>query len=464
MSVTNLIEQLKKLDVKLSLDGNDLSVDAPQGVLTKDLISKLKENKSAVIAYLKAQGRSPIMTIAKLQAKAVTAARSLPAKIVDDRNETGSSNILLTGVTGFLGTFLLRELLQQTEANIYCLTRAKDVNSARDRIKKNLQLYLLNDGIDWNRIIPVLGDLSQQDLGMTPEVYAHLAQNINAIYHNGALVHHATPYHLLESTNVLGTRLILQFACKQKIKPVHFISTISVFNFDSTSRTIVVKESDSIEKYHAPLGGYAQSKWVGERLVQIAGDRGLPITIHRIGPVSGSSETGVFNQSDFLYRLILGYAHLGSAPAGEMLLDILPVDFVAKTIVYISQQESSWGKAFHLIHKQPASSNLLFDRLDAAGYSIARVSYQKWYEQLISIANNFQDHILYPLVSLFSANNSGEAQNKSFNLKFDCHNVSEGLAKSSFDCPLINAKLIDTYISYLTEQNLLYISSKTISE
>ncbi len=455
IAIDNFIQQLKQLGIKLSLDKDDLSIDAPKGILTKDLISKLKEHKLAIIAYLKAKGRSPVMTIDKLKAEAFLAADVLPEQIVCDRSSTKNQFILLTGATGFLGIFILKELLQQTEADIYCLIRARDLDSAKQRIKYNLQLYLLDEGIDFHRIIPVLGDLSQPNLGVIREVYADLAQKVNLIYHNGAFVHHATPYQLLKPTNVLGTQSILKYACEQKIKPVHFISTISVFNFDSATKALVVKESDRIEKYHAPLGGYAQSKWVGERLVRIAGDRGLPITIHRIGPVSGSSKTGVFNQSDFLYRLILGYAHLGSAPEGEMLLDILPVDFVAQAVVCLAQQKLSWGKAFHLIHKHPASSNLLFNRLSAAGHTIDRIDYQKWYEQLIGIAKDSQDHILYPLVSLFSASNSGEAQSKSFNLKFDSQNVSEGLAQSSYVCPAIDATLVDTYISYLIDRDLL---------
>ena len=457
MDINDLIEHLKKLDIKLSLDENELSIDAPKGVLTKELISNLKENKPAIIAYLKSQGRNSIMTIAKLKSEAVLAANILPKQIVYDRQTRSDKSILLTGATGFLGTFILKELLQQTTADIYCLTRAQNTDLAKKRIKQNLDNYLLADEININRIIPIVGDLSQQNLGLTPKEYADLAQKIDSIYHNGALVHHTTPYHLLKPTNVLGTQSILKFAGEQKLKPVHFISTISVFNLDRSSDAVVVTEKDNIEQDRAPLGGYAQSKWVAEKLVSIAGDRGLPTTIHRIGPVSGSSETGVFNQSDFLYRLILGYAHLGSAPSGEMLLDILPVDFVAKAVVDISQQQSSYGKAFHLIHDRPASSNLLFDRFNAAGYHIERISYEEWYKQLIGIANNSQDHILYPLVSLFSASNSGEAQNKSFNLKFDCQNVSHGLAKSSYTCPAIDGKLIDTYISYLREQNLLPI-------
>ncbi|MEO1340676.1 MAG: thioester reductase domain-containing protein [Cyanobacteria bacterium J06635_13] len=372
----DLITNLKKLDIKLSLDRDELSIDAPKGVLTKDLVLKLKENKPAIITYLKAKGRSPVITIEKLKEEAIAAAEILPNKVINDVKANYSNHILLTGATGFLGTFILTELLQQTTATVYCLTRAKNYELAKAKIEQNLANYLLREKIDPKRIVPVVGDLSQPNLGLTAENHADLARKIDCIYHNGALVHHATPYHLLKPTNVLGTQSILKFACEQKIKPVHFISTISVFNFDSATEAIVVKESDSIEQYHAPLGGYAQSKWVAEKLVSIMSDRGLPVTIHRIGPVSGSSTTGVFNQNDFLYRLMLGYARLGSAPSGEMLLDILPVDFVAQAVVCLAQQQSSWGKAFHLIHNQPASSNLLFDRLQAAGYQIERVNYE----------------------------------------------------------------------------------------
>ncbi|MEL6437843.1 MAG: thioester reductase domain-containing protein [Cyanobacteria bacterium J06621_8] len=453
--LNDLIIRLKKLNIKLSLDQEELIIDAPKGALTGELITELKQYKPAIIAYLQSQGRSPVMTIETLKAEADSAAAVLPKSIVYQRRIIQEYSILLTGVTGFLGIFILKELLEQTDAIIYCLTRAKDLKLAEARIRENLQLYLLAENIDFHRVKPLAGDLTQPNLGLASSVHADLALNIDAIYHNGALVHHTTPYHRLKSTNVLGTQRILQLACASKTKPVHFISTISVFNFDRGDNTLTVKEQDNIEQYHAPLGGYAQSKWVAEKLVRIAGDHGLPVTIHRVGPVSGSSKTGAFNQNDFLYRLILGYVKLGSAPEGEMLLDILPVDFVSQAIVCLSQQENSWGKAFHLIHEQPASSDLLFRCLNAAGYQIKRTPYQKWYRELIDIAKNSPNHILYPLVSLFSANNSGEAQDKSFNLKFDCQNVLSGLASSSYVCPGINEVLINTYITYLKKRGLL---------
>ena len=451
--VYRLIKQLQERDIKIHLDKDELCIDAPKNKLTKELIANLKENKSQLIEYLKNKGRNNIVSLDYLKAEA-----QLDSDIKPPHQLTTNfvvNNILLTGATGFVGSFILESLLKQTNAIIYCLTRTSDRVKAIEKIKNSLKSYDLLNNIDWQRIIALPGDLSQAKLNLTTETYQELADKIDVIYHNGALVHHATPYYKLKTTNVLGTQEILRLACYKKTKPVHFISTISIFNLNNTSTVNLIKEEDDIEQYQAPLGGYSQSKWVAEKLVTIAASRGLPTTIHRLGPISGSSDTGAFNSNDFLYRLLIGYVRLGSAPEGAMLLDILPVDYVAQAITYLTQKQANWGKAFHFIHPQPVSSDILFDRLNNAGYAIARISYQKWYDKLINIANNSQDHILYPLVSLFSANNSGEAQNKSFNLKFDCQNAIDGLIDSSIKCPEIDEKLIDTYIAYLREKNIL---------
>lgn len=451
-ALERLIKQLQKLDIKISLDKKKLCIDAPKGKLTKDLITQLKDNKSKIIQYLETKGSNRTITIDYLIAEAQLDRDIQPIAKIDSNLTV--NNILLTGATGFIGTFLLAELLQQTSANIYCLTRTSTPEKGLQKIEQSLKNYQLQQHIDLSRIIALPGDLSQPKLKLNID-YEHLATKIDVIYHNGALVHHATPYDKLKATNVLGTQEILRFACYKKTKPVHFISTISIFNLNNASTVNLIKEQDSIEQYQAPLGGYSQSKWVAEKLVTIATKRGLPTTIHRLGPISGSSHTGAFNSNDFLYRLLIGYVQLGKAPEGAMLLDILPVDYVSKAIAYLSQNPDNSNKAYHYIHPQPASSDILFDRLNNAGYAIARIPYQEWYTNLVDIAKHSQDHILYPLVSLFSANNSGEAQNKSFNLKFDCQNTLKGLEASSIECPAINGKLIDTYIAYLEKCGLL---------
>jgi len=145
------------------------------------------------------------------------------------KNLKAPKSIFLTGATGFLGAYLLEELLQKTTADIYCLIRTSDVVSGQNRIKKHLQLYSLWQEKLSSRIIPVVGDLAQPLFGLTKEHFHELANQIDIIYHNGAWVNSACPYSTLKPTNVLGTQEVLYLASLSQTKPVHFISTVGIF-------------------------------------------------------------------------------------------------------------------------------------------------------------------------------------------------------------------------------------------
>ncbi len=70
-------------------------------------------------------------------------------------------HILLTGATGFVGAFLLHDLLKQTSADIYCLLRADDIEKGLQRLKRNLNSYVLWDNAFADRIKPIIGDLGE---------------------------------------------------------------------------------------------------------------------------------------------------------------------------------------------------------------------------------------------------------------------------------------------------------------
>lgn len=369
--------------------------------------------------------------------------------------------ILLTGVTGFLGAFLLDELLQQTQADIYCLVRAANAEQGKQRIQHSLESYLIWNEYYSSRIIPVVGDLSQPLLGLSQAQFTVLAKKLDVIYHNGAWVHHASPYSTLKAANVLGTQEVLRLACQIKIKPVHFISTDSVFSAHTGTGVKVVHEHSNLDDYPIPEGGYTQSKWVAEKLVTIARDRGLPVCIYRPGRISGHSKTGVFNPNDFFYRLLIGCTQLGSVPKREFFDGLAPVDYVSKVVVHLSKQQESLGKNFHVLNQKHLELKILFNVVRSFGYPLTQVSDEQWQVELFKIADNFPNHPLYPLIPLFARKKDSETALKTENsnfvaLYFDCSNTQKGLQYTSIVCPPTDEDLLTTYFSYLIRNKFIF--------
>ncbi|MBW4500881.1 MAG: amino acid adenylation domain-containing protein [Scytonema hyalinum WJT4-NPBG1] len=437
-------------------------------LLTTQLLSKVRETFQVDVSL---RSLLEMPTVAGLAEKIDNIGYSKPTSTFDAESEavldpaiqpettgkfvTEPACILLTGATGFLGAFLLDELLQQTKADIYCLVRCQNVEEGKKKLQSSLEAYSLwNESLS-SRIIPVVGNLSERLLGLKEEQFQLMARKIDVIYHNGAWVHHVYPYSVLKAANVLGTQEVLRLASQIKAKPVHFISASSVFSSFGFSGVKVVREEESLDESQLPSNGYSQSKWVAEKLVKIAGERGLPVCIYRPSRISGHSQTGVFNPNDFLYKLIIGCSQLGSAPDRDIRENIIPVDYVSKAIVHLSKQEKSLGKAFHLTNPQLLHSNMLIDQFRLLGYAIEQISYEQWRAKLLDITKGSVEHPLYPLVPFFPSSNFEDKTSNSGVLQFDCQNTLDGIAGTSIGCPPLDNQLLSTYFSYLKNQGFL---------
>ena len=370
--------------------------------------------------------------------------------------------IFLTGGTGFLGAFLIEELLQQTYAHIYCLVRATNVEEGKNKLIKNLQQYALWDDSFNSRIIPVVGDLSQPLLGIGAEQFQILATNIDTIYHSAALLNYVYPYSALKAANVLGTQEILKLACQIKVKPVHYVSSVAVFESNAYAGK-VVKEDDEFEHWEGIHLGYSQTKWVAEKLVKIAGDRGLPITIHRPPLIAGHSQTGVSNTHDFICLMAKGCLQMGSFPEVDYMLDMSPVDYVSKAIVHLSRQKESIGKAFHLQHPQPVPLTVLVDWVRSFGYPVDVISYDAWQEKLINNVTSAENP-LYTLRPFLLERRAEEQLTipdlylKARRPEISCENTLNALAGSGIICAPIDSKLFMTYTAYLIESGFLNLA------
>lgn len=322
---------------------------------------------------------------------------------------TAPRRILLTGSTGFLGIYLLRELLHQTNADISCLIRAADPESGLQRIEKQMRFYhLWEDGFS-ARIFPLLGDLSYPYLGITKERFIALAEVIDVIYHSGARVNAIYPYARLRPTNVGGTIELLRLAGISRSIPINFLSTLAIF-FTEHYQDQTITEDISPEKGANLLGGYKQSKWVAETLMRTAHERGLPIVIHRCGRILGDSHFGMPPPTtDLLITVIQGCLRLGQFPLIDTEINFAPVDYVSKAIIYLGQQSTSIGKNFHLMSPQSINWNSLWTLINSLGYEITGVPFTHWQQAISQRAKSHAepefrtlDYLLRSPIYLFS--------------------------------------------------------------
>ena len=330
----------------------------------------------------------------------------LDAKIIPSTNLQPIVNepqsFLLTGSTGFVGAHLLHELLEQTHANIYCLVRAADAEAAMQKIYQNMSRYQLGSEKWMPRIIPLIGTLSESFFGWNEQKFHELASQIDAIYHNGAWVNFVYPYQLLKPTNVQGTVEILRFACCSKLKPVHHISTFSVFPKAAFTQFEQIDESTPLNLSPLLLDGYSQSKWVAERLVMEAQTRGIPANIYRLGHITGHSQLGICHTSDLLWNQIKSCIQLQIAPTVNSTIDLTPVDFVSTAIVHLSKKTLPFGHIFHLISQDMITWNDIFDHVRTLGYPLESRTLDSWRQELLTRAQNDPQNALYPFLSLFT--------------------------------------------------------------
>ncbi|BAY79067.1 amino acid adenylation domain-containing protein (plasmid) [Nostoc linckia NIES-25] len=376
-------------------------------------------------------------------------------------------HIFLTGATGFLGAFLLDELLHQTQAKIYCLVRSQNEHEGLKKIQQNLEKYSLHHLNFSSHVIAIPGDLEQPYLGLPIEQFERLGLQIDAIYHSAAQVNFAKPYSVIKASNVLGTQEVLRLACMGKVKPMHYISTIAVFGAIShfTGQKVVYENDDieSCKDYVALDLGYAQTKWVAENIVWVAKSRGIPVSVFRTGFLMGHSDTGIAHTQDaFVPRVIKGCIQLGSFPELiDQKEELIPVDYASRAIVHLSKKQESLGKAFHIV--PPPDYNLgiieLFDFICSYGYQLKKLPYTQWKDELIANFRDSQENVLHPLLPMMSEKvyqNVLTIMELYQNIvDYDYQNTLNGLADSGIVCPPMDAKLLDKYFSYFISSGFL---------
>lgn len=213
--------------------------------------------------------------------------------------------VLLTGATGFLGSYIARDLLvAHSKGNIRLIVhvRAASPEAGFQRFKSSAIAYGVWDDSFESRISVVTGTLEKGNLGIDPSTWKTLTEEVDVIIHNGAQVHWVYPYSILRGPNVLGAVYAMRLAAEGKPKSFAFVSSTSSIDSEHYVRlsdAIVSKGGDGILEEDDLMGsksglgnGYGQSKWAAEYIIREAGRRGLRGCIIRPGYVTGESTRG----------------------------------------------------------------------------------------------------------------------------------------------------------------------------
>jgi NAD(P)-dependent dehydrogenase (short-subunit alcohol dehydrogenase family) len=267
----------------------------------------------------------------------------------------------VTGATGFIGRNLVEQLLER-EGTIYVLVR----EGSRGRLEELRSRW----GADEDRIVPVIGDLSQERLGCGDQI-DELKGKVDHFFHLAAIYDMTADAESQRVANVEGTREATKLAKELDAKHFHMVSSIAAAGlYKGTFTEDMFDEAEKVDNHP-----YFQTKHESEAVVREECE--VPWRVYRPGIVVGHSETGEMDKIDgpyYFFKLLQRARNAvpqwfpGVGIEGRK-INIVPVDFVAKAMDHIAHIDGLDGQAFHLTDPNPLSAGQVINAFAKAAHA-----------------------------------------------------------------------------------------------
>ena len=254
----------------------------------------------------------------------------------------------VTGATGFVGKFLVRNLLKR-EGTVYVLVR-------KASLKKLEEIYPWW-GLDktQKRVVPIIGDLAKPKLGIAAADVSKLKGKVKHLFHLAAVYDLSADAESQRVANIDGTRNAVEFAEVIKAGIFHHTSSIAAAGlYDGTFREDMFEEAEELDH------PYFRTKHDSEAIVRK--ECKVPWRIYRPGMVVGHSQTGEIDKIDGPYyffkfiqkmrKMLPQWMPTIGIEGGR--INIVPVDYVVDAMDYIAHKKGLDGGCFHLTDPEPA--------------------------------------------------------------------------------------------------------------
>ena len=297
--------------------------------------------------------------------RAIGAGSPTPAVPVAEVRE-----VLLTGATGFVGRFVLRDLLcLEGDLVVHCLVRATDSEHGLQRLRAAMEEAEIWDQAYTGRIRVVEGDLREARFGLGQEGFDELARGIDAVYHFAAEVNLSTSYSAIRKTNAFSMRNVLELCLHSRLKHLFHASTMGVFpqyfcDFANEFAGLRIEHqgqpdlAEMKRMFPLSLGGYSWSKLVAEQSVLFAHQAGLPVGVFRM-PLTSRSTTGYTQPSDTTVRVYAAIADVKMTPEGfSFQRQNHTVDTLSRICTAIASNPERQFTLYHCCNANPVPHDL----------------------------------------------------------------------------------------------------------
>lgn len=315
---------------------------------------------------------------------------SFPENITKKDLSFSYQNVLLTGVTGFLGVHILDYLLKNTSCMIYCIIREKYNQKPQKRLENLLGFYFAHNYYQMyqNRIIVLNGELSKEFFGLSQEDYSNLQKNVDCIINTAANTRHYGNYTIFERENIntvknlillaKPTGIVLNHMSTTNISGNYLVENDICYNFTENDFYIGQNYEDNV---------YIHSKFEAEKLILEEEYKGLKANIFRLGNLMARFSDGVFQKNKFdnaYYTRLLALAKIGYLPDDlkRQQLEFSPIDETAEAIVKLLMIPHLENQIFHIFSNQLITIDTLLQVFEEYGYSCNFTSYDEFIHHL----------------------------------------------------------------------------------